>query len=176
MTVEDEIHDPIESIVRRHDADLYDLQFEGGVLRVVLDREGGLGVDVITAVSRDVSRHLDETDPIPGRFTLEVTSPGLERRLRLPRHFEGALGETVSVKTSVDVEGQRRFEGALAAAGDEGVTIDLADGDRIVLAHDQIQRARTVFDWRGTPKPASKRSKKKSAQKQKSAEKKATKP
>lgn len=173
MAVEDRIREHIDPIVEQHAATLYDLQFEGGVLRVILDREGGLGLDVITSVSRDLSRLLDDIDPIPGRFTLEVTSPGLERRLRLPEHFAGAIGERVTVKTVADFDGLRRFEGRIGAADDRGVTFDLADGEQIVLAHDRIQRARTVFDWDDARRAGTARSKKKSVSK---ADKKATKP
>ena len=81
--------------------DLYDLELNGGVLRVVVDRRdaGGVGMDAITQVTRPVSRALDEHDPIDGRFTLEVSSPGLERTLRTPEHFRGAVGTVVAVKT-----------------------------------------------------------------------------
>ena len=73
---------------------LYDLEHAGGVLRVVVDRPGGVDIEAIAAITRAVSRLLDEHDPLPGHYTLEVSSPGLERRLRVPAHFAGAVGET----------------------------------------------------------------------------------
>jgi ribosome maturation factor RimP len=91
---------------------------------------------------------------VPGRYTLEVSSPGLERRLRTPDHFVRAIGSEVTVKTRTEVDGERRFRGTLVAADEAGVTLRLADdaGDRS-LAYDQIEKARTVFDWGPTPKP-----------------------
>lgn len=147
MALEDRIRPLVVSVVEEHDADLYDLQFDGGVLRIFLDRDGGVDIDTIGSVSRDVSRLLDREDPIPGSFTLEVSSPGLERRLRTPEHFVRAIGETANVKTVAGLEGDRRFKAVITAADVSGVTFELpGDGSRI-LAHDQIERARTVFDW-----------------------------
>jgi len=81
--------------------DLYDLEFAGGQLRVVIDRPGGIDLEAIAEATRLISRELDAADPIPGRYQLEVTSPGLERNLRTPAHFQGAVGTTVKVRVRV---------------------------------------------------------------------------
>lgn len=147
MAIDDRVRALITPVIDAHDADLYDLQFEGGILRILLDRDGGIDIDTIGRVSREVSHLLDDADPIPGSFTLEVSSPGLERRLRTPEHFVRAIGETANVKTVAGLEGDRRFKAVITAADVSGVTFELpGDGSRI-LAHDQIERARTVFDW-----------------------------
>jgi ribosome maturation factor RimP len=91
---------------------------------------------------------LDELDPVPGKYTLEVSSPGLERTLRTPDHYRRAIGEKVRIKLRAELEGTRRIEGVLTDAGDDGVTVD----DRRVSYAD-IDRARTVFEWGPTPKP-----------------------
>lgn len=166
MAIEDRIRELVVPVLRAHDAELYDLQFEGGILRVLLDREGGIDIDTIGSVSREVSRLLDDTDPIPGSFTLEVSSPGLERRLRTPEHFIRAVGETVTVKTVAGLDGPRRFKAVISAADPERVTFDPLDGDQRILGHDELERVRTVFDWSASPKPGS----------SKKAEKKAAKP
>jgi ribosome maturation factor RimP len=127
------------------------------VVRVTIDRPGGVDMDAIARVTRAVSRALDQHDPIAGRYTLEVSSPGLERTLRTPAHFLRAVGSTVRIKTRPGVEGERRIDGVLAAADDEGVTVTLAapaNGDRRVR-YDEIERARTVFEWGPAPKPGS---------------------
>jgi len=147
MAMEDRIRPLVVSVAEEHDAELYDLQFEGGVLKVFLDREEGVDMETIGSVSREVSRLLDHHDPIPGSFTLEVSSPGLERRLRTAEHFIRAIGETVKVKTIAGLEGDRRFKAPIAGADDTEVTFDMADGEVRTLTHDQIERARTVFDW-----------------------------
>lgn len=144
--------------------DLYDLEFRGGTLRVTIDTppgsEGGVDLDTIALATRLVSRDLDHHDPVPGRYTLEVTSPGLERHLRTPAHFLREVGKTVSLRLR-DASGEaRRVQGVLTAADDDTATIrlDAADPDgateRTVPYH-QIDRARTVFVWGPSPKPGS---------------------
>lgn len=126
---------------------LYDLEYAGGTLRVVLEgRDGAVSLDDIALATRLVSRELDESDPVPGRYTLEVTSPGLERALRLPRHYLAAVGATVSVKVREAVDGSRRFTGVLASVGDGGIVVRTESGDR-EFAYPTIERARKVFEW-----------------------------
>lgn len=150
--------------------DLYDLEFAGGVLRITVDTPpgspGGVDVDALAQCTRLVSRELDHTDPIPGHYTLEVTSPGLERTLRRPWHFQREVGKTVTIRLR-DVEaGQRRVSGILLAADETTCTVRIlpegsgkrgsADPAEItdrVIPLDQIDRARTVFEWGPTPKP-----------------------
>jgi ribosome maturation factor RimP len=139
---------------------LYDLEFTGGQLRVVVDRPGGVDLDSIASATRLISRELDAADPIPGRYQLEVSSPGLERNLRTPAHFQGAVGTAVKIRTHPHVEGDRRAEGMLTAADDEGVTIlaatDAPSGDTLTerrVAYGEIERAKTVFVWEAAPKP-----------------------
>lgn len=130
--------------------ELFDAELAGGALRIFVDRPGGVDLDTISAVSATVSRVLDEHDPVPGRYTLEVSSPGLERALRRPEHFERFVGATVSVKTRPHVAGERRLQGTLEAADADGVVVA---GRR--LAYPDIERARTVFEWGAAPKPRS---------------------
>ncbi|MCU1499804.1 MAG: rimP [Acidimicrobiales bacterium] len=138
------------------DAELYDLEFTGGILRVTLDRDGGVDMGVIGSFTRAVSRLLDETDPIPSAFTLEVSSPGLERPLRTSEHFARSVGELVSVKARAGIEGERRFKATVVAADDDVITFlpEGADpGQHRVLRLDDIERARTIFEWGPAPKP-----------------------
>ncbi len=78
--------------------DLVDVEVHGTQLTVFADREGGVGLDELADATRDVSAALDEIDPMPGRYTLSVSSPGLERRLRTPAHFARAVGERITVR------------------------------------------------------------------------------
>ena len=135
---------------------LVDVEHQGAAVRVLVDRPGGVDLDAITEVTRRVSRALDEADPIEGRYTLEVSSPGLERPLRTPAHFAGALDATVTVKTRPGTDGDRRFAGTLVAAGDDGIAVRLADGTVRDLRYDEIERARTVFEWGPAPRPGKK--------------------
>ena len=139
----------VEPVIEAKGAELYDVELTGATLRVLVERDGGIPLDVLEDISRDVSSVLDDDDPMPDqRWYLEVSSPGLERPLRTPRHFRAAVGDTVKVKTHGRVDGERRVEGTLEDADDEGFTVA---GRR--LTYDQVERARTVFEWGGQPKP-----------------------
>jgi ribosome maturation factor RimP len=152
MSTVDRVRPLVEPIVAGAGLSLYDLDLQGGVLRVVVDQPGGVGLDALTDVTRSVSRALDERDPIDGRFTLEVSSPGLERALRTPAHFSGAVGRVVTIKTIPGAPGDRRLQGVLASVDDDGITVGDGDDARHVPFAD-IERARTVFEWGPAPKP-----------------------
>ena len=139
--------------------ELVDVTFrrEGGgkVLRVTIDRDGGVDLAAISEVSKKVSRRLDAEGFDPGGpYSLEVTSPGLERPLRRPEDFRKRIGQKVKVRTTRTDEGARVYVGSLLGADDDGVTIATEAGDRRV-SHEDIAAARTVFEW--GPKPRRKR-------------------
>ncbi len=142
-------------IVRDLGIDLYDCEYTGGVVRVTISKPGGLDLDAIALVTRLLGRELEQTDPIPGRYTLEVSSPGLERQLRRPDHYAGAIGSVVSVRLTAPVDGARRYQGTLVASDDHGIVVRLDDAALTDqrLAYDQIDRAKTVFVWGPAPKP-----------------------
>lgn len=146
----------VEPLVEQAGVELYDIEFSGGTLRITVQQEGGVGIDVIGKLTRKISHLLDEEDPMPGQYTLEVSSPGLERALRTPEHFAGAVGSLVSIKTRPGVEGDRRIKGDLVAIDGSDLTIAIAGGEpgtTRVVALDDIEKARTVFEWGGQPKP-----------------------
>ena len=136
--------------------DLYDVELRGGTLRITVDTPpgstGGVTLDTLALVTRMVSRDLDHDDPMPGHYTLEVTSPGLERSLRTPKHFQRELGKVIAVRLRDTVNGERRIQGALTSADDAQIVVDLG-GEPRTIAYDQIDRARTVFEWGPAPKP-----------------------
>lgn len=140
---------------------LYDVEVRGASLVVAVDGPDGVNLDTLAEATGVVSRALDESDPMGGRYTLEVTSPGLERRLRTPEHFSAAVGETVAVRTVPGTEGPRRVTGRLAAAGSRDIEVDeVAEADGPVhIAYADIERARTVFAWGATPAPSPSRGK-----------------
>lgn len=135
---------------------VYDVTLSGGgdrpTLTVLVDRAGGADLDAIETATRTISAALDAIDPFQGRYLLEVSSPGLERPLRTPAHFAGALGEVVTLKAR-DANGRmQRLRGALTAADGASLTITTDAGDRTV-AFDAVEAARTVFEWGPAPKP-----------------------
>ncbi len=154
MSTADQVSDLVTPLLAASGTEVVDVELAGTVLTITIDRTGGLGLDALAAATRAVSRCLDEHDPIDGSYTLEVSSPGLERKLRRPDHFRRAVGEQITVKTVPGTEGERRVTGLLTQADDDGVVVAPAGGgtDRR-LAYEEIERARTVFDWGPAPKP-----------------------
>lgn len=139
--------------------ELYDLEYAGGMVKVTIDTPpgspGGIDVDQLARATRLISRDLDHADPIPGQYTLEVSSPGLERNLRLPRHFQREIGKQVAVRLTNVVNGERRLSGLLIGATETDFTLRLESGDERTISIDQVDRARTVFVWEAAPKPGS---------------------
>jgi ribosome maturation factor RimP len=119
------------------------------VLRVVVDREGGIDLETISEASERISRRLDLEDFGPAHYTLEVSSPGLERPLRSARDFERHVGQKVRVRTTTAVDGARTHTGPLVAADGGAVTVATEAGEHRI-AMDQVSSARTMFEW-GTP-------------------------
>lgn len=154
-TTEERVRAVVEPILVDLGLDLYDFEYAGGVVRVTVDKDGGVDLEAIALATRLISRDMDHHDPISGRYTLEVSSPGLERNLRTPSHFQRIVGWKVNVRTHGTVVGDRRAQGELIAADDHGIVVAVASGKEMVerrLAYGDIERARTVFEWAKTPK------------------------
>jgi len=121
------------------------------VLRVVVDRPGGVDLDALSQLSATVSRHLDQEGYEDGPYGLEVSSPGIQRPLKRPEHFARSVGEQVKVKTTAPMAGSRTHTGTLVSADEDAIVIATADGDegtgdlRVPFA--DIVSARTVVDW-----------------------------
>ncbi len=152
MNTQEQVRQLIEPLVTAAGLELVEVEHGPGLLRITLDREGGIDLDAITTASEHISDLLDARDPIPGgRYTLEVTSPGLERPLRTPAQFARFVGTVINVKTAAHVEGERRFSGELTDVDDLGIVVA---GRR--LDYPDIERARTVFEWGPAPRPGGK--------------------
>jgi len=152
----DTLTDALSPVLQARGLDLVDVEMQGAQLTVFVDREGGINLDELAEATRDVSAALDELDPFPGRYTLSVSSPGLERRLRTPAHFARAVGETVTVRVDAGTADVRRVTGTLQRADESGITLagpEVPEGE-LRVAYDQIERARTVFEWGPEPRKA----------------------
>lgn len=141
----------VRPVVEAAGLELVELSFgrDGGrrLLRVIVDRDGGADLDTLSDLSERISRRLDIEgfDPA-GPYSLEVSSPGIERRLREPEHFRRVTGQRVKVKTFAPVEGTRTHEGTLVGADDREITIDALER-KIRIAYESVASARTVVDW-----------------------------
>ena len=129
--------------------ELWELEYSpgrgNGFLRLYIDAEAGITLEDCERVSRAVSEVLDAEDPIPGQYTLEVSSPGLERPLRTAQQFARFVGETVFVETVQPQEGRRRFRGALTAVGEAAIEVEV-DGRRWALPVAGIRKAHLAPD------------------------------
>ncbi len=124
----------------------------GRLVRVTVDSPGGVDLERIAQLSRGLSRLLDETDLAGASYTLEVSSPGLERPLRRPSQFRKAVGREVILKTRAEVAGARNHRGILAGVGEGDVLVNV-DGAERAIPLDHVTQARTVFRWEKAPKP-----------------------
>lgn len=113
------------------------------VLRVYIDSHGGIDVEDCALVSRQLSALLDVEDPIPGAYTLEVSSPGLDRPLVRRRDFERFVGAQVKVRMHEAIQGRKNFTGRLAEVGDDHVMLEM-DKESYKLPFRDIERARLV--------------------------------
>jgi ribosome maturation factor RimP len=115
------------------------------VVRIYIDKPGGITLDDIVHLSRQISVVLDVEEPIKGHYTLEVSSPGLERPLFLPDHFKPQIGQKVFVKTSLMVGNRQNFKGTLQQVDEAGIQIDV-DGQLFSFSYEEIDKAKVVPD------------------------------
>ena len=144
-----ESREELESMVaatlgaRFPDVELVDLEVRGsssGTLALFIDRPGGVDLELCAAVSQAL-------DDLRERFALEVSSPGLDRRLRKPAHFAAVLGQETVVKLTTACDGRRNFRGVLVAAGPDSITLETADGERATLPLAALAKAHVVYDF-----------------------------
>jgi ribosome maturation factor RimP len=137
----------IEPTVEQLGYELSDLELKiggrDGIVRVFIDKPDGVDLTDCEIVSRQLSAVLDVEDPLPGHYTLEVSSPGLDRKLTKPEHFQRFIGETIRVKLRFPVAGRRNFRGALRAADEEQIEVEV-DGESHSLQLATIESARLI--------------------------------
>ncbi|MCG5535380.1 ribosome maturation factor RimP [Ectothiorhodospira mobilis] len=121
----------------------YRVQGRSALLRLFIDAPQGVTLDDCAAVSDQVSGVLDVEDPIPVPYRLEVSSPGLDRLLFEPAHYDRYRGEEVRVRTAWPVEGQRNFRGVIRSVEEGSVELEV-DGRRVRLPLEAVTRARLV--------------------------------
>lgn len=133
-------------VAREELVELFDLDIgtdgSRAAVRVYLDREGGVTLGECESFSRKLSAALEVFDPVPGAYVLEVSSPGLNRKLRKPSHFDAALGKTLRVTLVEPVGGSRRFSGTLVRTDADGIEIRTGPGDETMrIAYGAIRAA-----------------------------------
>jgi ribosome maturation factor RimP len=153
MSVLEEVSDLAEAVVRRRSLRLWDVEVGGSqgrrVVRVFVDGDDGVDLDTVAEVSEEISRGLDLRDPIDGRYTLEVSTPGLERSLKRPDHYVLSVGRQVIVKTKNRLVGDsHRVDGTIVEASGESVRLKTDQQQEVDLPYDEVKSARTVFEWK----------------------------
>lgn len=142
--VEERVRSLVEPVIARHRAELVECLVRRGrtqLVRLIVDREGGIDVETCARVSEEVSRLLDVDDPLAGRYTLEVTSPGLSRPLRTPADFRRQLGKPVRV-----VLAKAQYEGTLEDVDETWVRLVTKQG-RVNVPLSDIASAKVVLPW-----------------------------
>lgn len=156
--VEEQVRSLAAGAARSEGAELVDLELQrepaGWVLRLFIDKPGGVSVEDCQRVSQHVGTILEVEDPIPHAYTLEVSSPGLTRSLRRPEDWAGAVGSLVKLVTHEPVDRRQSFLGRVVAVEESSVRIE-SDGSEYEIPRDQIARARLEIDWPKPGKPGS---------------------
>ncbi|MFB3110298.1 MAG: ribosome maturation factor RimP [Acidimicrobiia bacterium] len=154
MTQVADIWDVVEPYLAAERLELDDLELagrdQGRILRVTVDGEG-VTVDRLASLARGLSRLLDNETELEGQYQLEVSSPGLERKLRRPSHYQKSVGRELVAQVSLG-ETKTTIRGILADANEDSFTIEADDGLNVVSYEDVIT-AKTVFRWEKAPKP-----------------------
>ncbi|MEO7804272.1 MAG: ribosome maturation factor RimP [Actinomycetota bacterium] len=140
-----------EQILARRGLESVEFVFTGDeglrVLRLTVDRvDGGVGIDELAEVSEEISRALDMNDPIEGRYTLEVSSAGLDRPLVKPQDYVRFSGREVKVRCDAPVEGRKNFQGVLQASNADSFVLRALD-ETFEIPYTAVARTRLVVDW-----------------------------
>ena len=143
----DELQKLLEPAIERLGYELTDLEVrlsgKGGLVGLTIDKPDGIDLDDCEKVSHAMSALLDVEDPVPGNYNLEVSSPGLDRKLTKVEHFQRFEGETLKVTMRFPIEGRRRFRGKLLSSNEEDIVVEV-DGESHSLPLTMIDTARLV--------------------------------
>ncbi|MDP1808576.1 MAG: ribosome maturation factor RimP [Actinomycetota bacterium] len=148
LEIVDRVKAVVESELESRGLEIVDLEYKrepvGQVLRFYIDRPEGINLDTCVAASEVINRLLDGSDVVKSAYTLEVSSPGIERRLTKPAHFIRFIGSKAIVKMNVARDGRKRFKGVLVKADDNGFSLETGDGV-VDFEYNQVARANLVF-------------------------------
>jgi ribosome maturation factor RimP len=139
-------------LVKSEGMEIVDIEFRyegsrgGKVLRLYLDKEGGPNVDDLSRVSHQLSELLDTQDVVPGTYTLEVSSPGINRPLKRPEHFARFVGKRIRVRTRDSIDGKRSFLGTLQEVLENQITLK-QEGAQYQIPFAVIEKSNYEHDW-----------------------------
>ena len=140
-----------ERVAETEGIEIVEVELKGGgknrFLRISIDRPEGVTHADCELISHQVGTILDVEDVVPGAYTLEVSSPGVERKLVKYKDFERFTGKKIKVSLREPVENSRRWEGTLASCADGLIHLEVAEGKRIQFPFDQVEKANLKFEW-----------------------------
>lgn len=150
MSLREKLIDLLEPTLEGMGYELVELECRpganNGLVRIFIDKPEGIGLDDCEAVSHQVSGVLDVEDPMPGHYSLEVSSPGMERPLRKPAHFESVIGQRVKLELEAPQNGRWRFTGTLRSVENGKLVVEV-DGEETTLDIAALKRARLVPEF-----------------------------
>lgn len=146
-SITEKLHAIIVPLLESVGLELYDLEYGGGTLRVTVDSTGGADMSAISTATRAISVALDDQDWLQSSYTLEVSSPGIERNLRTQQHFNAVVGQQAQIKVRNAIDGQRRFVATIQEVAERTVTVSHETLGNIEVPFTDIQRARIHVDW-----------------------------
>ena len=140
-----------ERVAQPEGIEIVEIELKGGgknrFLRISIDRPEGVSHADCELISQQVGTILDVEDVIPGSYTLEVSSPGVERKLLKYKDFERFTGKKIKVSLREPVENSRRWEGTLGSCADGLISLEVAEGKTIQFPFDQVEKANLKFEW-----------------------------
>ena len=143
----EELTNLLEPAIEQLGYELSDLEVKlggrDGVIRLYIDKADGVGLEDCETVSRQISALLDVEDPMPGHYVLEVSSPGLDRRLTKVEHFERFMGADIRVILRFPISGRKNFRGALRSVDEDNIEVEV-DGESHRLPIETIQSERLI--------------------------------
>jgi ribosome maturation factor RimP len=150
-TVVERVTEIAERVAASEGLEIVEIEWKGGgnnrVLRIYIDKPGGISHGDCETVSHQVSAILDVEDVIPARYTLEVSSPGLDRKLLKPADYQRFLGKKAKIKLRAPIDGRSNFLGRLAGFEGNRVGLDMEGGERVYFDLDQVAAARLVVEF-----------------------------
>jgi ribosome maturation factor RimP len=151
QTVVSKIEEIAERVARSEGIEIVEVELKGGgrnqLLRISIDKPEGISHNDCELISQQVGTILDVEDVLPGHYTLEVSSPGVERKLLKPKDFERFQGKKVRITLHEPVENQRNWEGTLAGFSEGVITLEPAGGKTVRIRLDQVAKANLKFEW-----------------------------
>ena len=136
----------IAKIIEANGAALYDTEiiteFDETIYRVLITKVGGVNLDLCATISHELSPFLDVNPPMSQAYRLEISSPGIERKLSKPVHFKNAIGEKIKVKLGVG----EKLKGTLKSADDNGILVETKAGEES-YSYNDLNTCKTYFDW-----------------------------